>query len=175
MNRPCNKMSSVILQMTSSGNDMNQSAQTTSCPTLVIISGYFGPIHVGHLDMIEAGAATGDELFVIVNNNLQQVLKKGKVIIDQADRLRIVQALRDVDHAMIAVDEDGTVCASLEAIATRFSDHRLIFGNGGDDRKDNNEVPETAVCEQFDIEMVFGMGGLNKADSSSRLIKELGL
>jgi cytidyltransferase-like protein len=161
--------------MTSSVNEMSQSSESTAVPTLVIVSGYFGPIHVGHLDMIEAGAAAGDELFVIVNNNLQQTLKKDRVIIDEADRLRIVQALRAVDHAMIAVDEDGTVCASLEAIATRFPDHRLIFGNGGDDRKNNNEVPETAVCEQFDIEMNFGMGGLNKADSSSRLIKELGL
>jgi len=161
--------------MTSSGNDMSQLSQSSTTPSLVILSGYFGPIHVGHLDMIEAGAAAGDELFVIVNNNLQQTLKKGKVIIDEADRLRIVQALRAVDHAMIAVDDDGTVCASLEAIATRFSDRRLIFGNGGDDRKNNDEVPETAVCKQFDIEMVFGMGGLNKADSSSRLIEELGL
>jgi len=148
---------------------------TTTPPTLVIVSGYFGPIHVGHLDMIEAGAAAGDELFVIVNNNAQQMMKKGKVIIDEADRLRIVNALRAVDHAMIAVDEDGTVCASLEAIATRFPDHRIVFGNGGDDRKNNEEVPESAVCRTFDIEMVFGMGGLNKADSSSRLIEELDL
>jgi len=148
---------------------------TTTPPTLVIVSGYFGPIHVGHLDMIEAGAAAGDELFVIVNNNAQQMMKKGKVVIDEADRLRIVKALRAVDHAMVAVDEDGTVCASLEAIATRFPDHRIVFGNGGDDRKNNEEVPESAVCRTFDIEMVFGMGGLNKADSSSRLIEELDL
>jgi len=143
--------------------------------TLVIVSGYFGPIHVGHLDMIEAGAAAGDELFVIVNNNLQQTLKKGRVVIDEADRLRIVQALRDVDHAMIAVDEDGTVRATLETIAERFPDHRLVFGNGGDDRTNNAEVPETEVCERHGIEMVFGMGGSNKADSSSRLIEELDL
>jgi len=148
---------------------------TTTPPTLVIVSGYFGPIHVGHLDMIEAGAAAGDELFVVVNNNAQQMMKKGKVVIDEADRLRIVKALRAVDHAMVAVDEDGTVCASLEAIATRFPDHRIVFGNGGDDRKNNEEVPESAVCRTFDIEMVFGMGGLNKADSSSRLIEELDL
>ncbi len=144
-------------------------------PTLVIVSGYFGPIHVGHLDMIEAGAAAGDELFVIVNSNRQQELKKGRVVIDEADRLRIVQALRAVDHAMIAVDDDNTVCASLQAIATRFPDHRLIFGNGGDDRRNNDEVPETSVCSRYGITMVFGMGGLNKADSSSRLIEELGL
>ena len=144
-------------------------------PTLVIVSGYFGPIHVGHLDMIEAGAAAGDELFVIVNNNAQQIMKKGKVIIDQADRLRIVQALRAVDHAMVAVDEDGTVCASLEAIANQFPNHKLIFGNGGDDRKNDDEVPETKTCAEYNIDMVFGMGGLNKADSSSRLIEELDL
>lgn len=155
---------------------MNTTDQTSNKqPTLVIVSGYFGPIHVGHLDMIEAGAAAGDELMVIVNNNLQQQMKKGKVVIDEADRLRIVRALRVVDHAMIAVDDDPTVCASLEAIAGQFPDHALVFGNGGDDRRNNDEVPETAVCERHGITMVFGMGGTNKADSSSRLIEELGL
>lgn len=147
----------------------------TTTQTLVIVSGYFGPIHVGHLDMIEAGKAAGDELMVIVNNNLQQELKKGRVIIDEADRLRIVQALRVVDHAMIAVDQDGTVCASLEAIAGQFPNHQLIFGNGGDDRRNNDEVPESKVCADHNIEMVFGMGGLDKADSSSRLIEELNM
>ena len=74
-------------------------------PTLVIVSGYFGPMHAGHLDYIEAGAAAGDELYVIVNNNVQQTLKKGKIIMDEGDRHRIVAALRVVDHAMIAVDQ----------------------------------------------------------------------
>ena len=140
--------------------------------TLVIISGYFSPLHVGHLDMIEAGAAAGDELFVIVNNNHQQRLKKDRVVIDEADRLRIVAALRDVDHAMVAIDDDATVNASIEAIAARFADHRLVFGNGGDDRTNGAEVPEIEVCTRLDIEMVFGLGGANKADSSSRLIGE---
>lgn len=144
-------------------------------PTLVILSGYFGPIHVGHLDMIEAGAAAGDELYVIVNNNLQQELKKGRVIIDEADRLRIVQALRVVDHATIAVDQDGTVCASIEAIAKQFPDREIIFGNGGDRHPDGDPSPETGVCERYGITMVYGMGGTAKADSSTRLIEELGM
>lgn len=142
--------------------------------TLVIVSGYFGPLHVGHLDMIEAGAAAGDELFVIVNNNLQQELKKGRVIIDEADRHRIVAALRAVDHSMVAVDTDGTVCASIEHIAQRFGEHRIIFGNGGD-RDTGAAVPESDVCERYGIDMIFDMGGNAKADSSSRLIDELGL
>lgn len=142
-------------------------------PTLVIVSGYFGPLHVGHLDYIEAGAAMGDELLVIVNNNRQQELKKGRVVIDEADRLRIVAALRVVDHAMLALDDDGTVCASLEAVAQRFPNHRLVFGNGGDRGAQN--VPETEVCVRHGIEMVFAVGGDQKADSSTRLIDELGL
>lgn len=142
--------------------------------TLVIVSGYFGPIHVGHLDMIEAGAAAGDELYVIVNNNLQQTLKKGKVIIDEADRLRIVGALRMVDHAMVAVDRDGTVRESIADIAERFRDYQIIFGNGGD-RDTSAEVPEAEICDRYGIEMIFDMGGNQKADSSSRLIEELGL
>ncbi|MGI9622114.1 MAG: adenylyltransferase/cytidyltransferase family protein [Acidimicrobiales bacterium] len=142
-------------------------------PVLVIISGYFSPLHAGHLDMIEAGDEMGDVLAVIVNNNAQQTLKKGKVIIDQADRLRVVQALRAVDDALIAVDDDATVSASLEVLARRYPDHRLIFGNGGD-RTSDAVVPESAVCETHNIEMIFDLGGATKHDSSSRINQELG-
>ena len=145
----------------------------TTKQTAVIVSGYFSPIHTGHLDMIEGAAALGDEVFVIVNNNAQQVMKKGKVIIDEADRLRVVNALRLVDHAIIAVDEDRTVSASLAKLANDFGDHKLIFANGGDRKPEF--VPEAAICEENGIELRFGVGGDNKADSSSRINVELGL
>ncbi len=145
-----------------------------STSTLVIVSGYFGPLHVGHLDYLEAGAAAGDELFVIVNNNAQQIMKKGKVIMDEADRLRVVNALKVVDHAMISIDEDGSVNASISDIAERFSDRRIIFGNGGD-RVSGAVVPETVACERFGIEMRFDMGGNAKADSSSRINEAMGV
>lgn len=138
-----------------------------------IVSGYFSPLHVGHLDLIKAAAELADVVFVIVNNNAQQVMKKGKVIIDEQDRLRIVLALKDVDHAIIAVDEDRTVSASLQHLAVAFPDHQLIFANGGDRIPDF--VPEAAVCEEHGIEMAFGVGGDAKADSSSRINVELGL
>lgn len=140
---------------------------------LVIVSGYFSPLHCGHLDYIEAGAGLGDELAVIVNNNEQQVLKKGKLILDEKDRLRIVRALRMVDDAMISIDDDGAVSKSLEAFALKYPDHRIIFGNGGDRTPGN--VPETEVCEKYGIEMVFEMGGDTKRDSSTRINTELGI
>lgn len=143
-------------------------------PIGIIVSGYFNPLHAGHLDMMEDAASRGDTLIVIVNNNAQQLMKKGKVILDEADRLRIVKALRIVDRAFIAVDDDRTVCRSLEMVAREFSDHHLIFANGGD-RNSGAVVPEAAVCEANGIEMVFDMGGTQKADSSSRINVELGL
>lgn len=145
-----------------------------SRPVAVIVSGYFSPLHIGHLDMIESGARLGDKLVVIVNNNAQQKAKKGKVIIDEEDRLRLVRALRDVDEALISVDQDRTVCESIRVVAQRHPNHDLVFANGGD-RASGQVVPEAAICEEFGIQMIFDMGGNEKADSSTRINMELGL
>ncbi len=140
----------------------------------IIVSGYFSPLHVGHLDLIQDAAAGADDVIVIVNNNAQQQMKKGKVIMDEADRLRIVLALRAVDYAFVAIDDDRTVSASLAKVAAEFPDHRLIFANGGD-RNSDEIVPETDICREQNIEMIFDMGGTRKADSSSRINVEMGL
>ncbi|MDH3300785.1 MAG: adenylyltransferase/cytidyltransferase family protein [Acidimicrobiia bacterium] len=146
---------------------------TDHAPVGVLVSGYFSPLHVGHLDMIEAAAAEGDRLIVIVNNNDQQIAKKGKLIIDEQDRLRLVKALAVVDDAFIAVDNDRTVTESIRLAAQKYPDHRLIFANGGDRKPEF--VPESAVCEELGVEMRFGVGGDEKADSSTRINMELGL
>ncbi len=143
--------------------------------TGVIVSGYFSPMHVGHLDMIEAASTHGDLVIVIVNNNAQQIAKKGKLIIDQQIRLRIVKALRVVDDAFIAVDDDRTVCASLKLIAEKYGEeYQLVFANGGD-RASGKVVPESPVCEEHGIEMIFDMGGTEKVDSSTRINMALGV
>lgn len=142
-----------------------------------IVSGYFNPLHIGHLDMMEAARARADALVVIVNNDAQQVLKKGKVITTQADRLRIVEALRVADAALVAVDDDGSVAASLEVIHAAYPGIELTFCNGGDRSPDGDAVPgaEVGVCERLGIELAWGVGGDAKADSSSRINEELGL
>ncbi|MGI9604756.1 MAG: adenylyltransferase/cytidyltransferase family protein [Acidimicrobiales bacterium] len=147
----------------------------TNKRTAVIVSGYFDPLHIGHLDMLEDAASRGDAVIAIVNNNAQQEMKKGMVISDQADRLRIVSSLRVVDHAFVAVDDDRTVSASIEkAVADHGSTYDdFVFGNGGDRRPEF--VPEAAVCERLGIELVFDLGGTDKSDSSSRINMELGL
>lgn len=153
-----------------------QNIPTTNPPkrSAMIVSGYFSPLHVGHLDMMEEAKRQSDVLVVIVNNNAQQEMKKGKIIIDEADRLRVVEAMSIVDHALIAIDTDRTVSASLEHIANLYPDHELTFANGGD-RVDGAVVPESSICEARGIQMVFDMGGNVKADSSSRINVALGL
>ncbi len=125
-----------------------------SSPVIVIVSGYFSPLHCGHLDYLEEAAAAGDQLFVIVNNNDQQILKKGKLILDQDDRLRIIKALSVVDEAMISIDNDRSVSQTLAFIAESNENSKLIFGNGGD-RNSLENIPEADICHRYGIETIF--------------------
>ena len=142
--------------------------------TLVIVSGYFSPLHCGHLDYLEAGASLGDRLVVIVNNDLQQKKKKGKVILPQQDRLRIVKALSIVDEACLAIDDDSSVKKTIESIALKNQQFNLIFANGGD-RNQPSDIPEVDVCREHKIQLIFGAGGSTKRDSSTRINTELGI
>ena len=141
----------------------------------IIVSGYFNPLHGGHLDMFEAAAAMGDQLTVIVNNDVQQVMKKGKIILDQANRQRLVRSLRMVDTAVVAVDNDSTVIMSLKILRTLFPGDTLVFANGGD-RDGERAIPESETCRELGIEMVFGVGSdeVTKRDSSTRINRETG-
>ena len=125
----------------------------------VAISGYFDPIHVGHLEYIELSKKLGDYLIVIVNNNHQCILKKGKPFMDEKDRIKIVEAIEWVDEVFLSIDMDKTVCKSLEAIKPN------IFTNGGD--RTNEEIPESMVCKKYGIEILDGLG--KKIRSSSGL------
>ena len=142
--------------------------------TLVIVSGYFSPLHCGHLDYLEAGASLGDRLVVIVNNDLQQKKKKGKVILPQQDRLRIVRALSIVDEACVAIDDDSSVKKTIESIALKNEQFNLMFANGGD-RNQPSDIPEVDVCREHKIQLIFGAGGSTKRDSSTRINSELGI
>ena len=133
--------------------------------TVVAVSGYFDPIHVGHLEYLKMAKDLGDSLVVIVNNNHQCKLKKGKPFMDENDRVEIVSALRFVDEVFLSVDNDRTVCKSLEAVKPD------IFANGGD--RATNEVPETPVCKKYNIKMVDGLGDKIRSSSSLTGLKEI--
>ena len=130
----------------------------------VAVSGYFDPIHVGHLEYLKLAKELGDKLVVIVNNNHQCVLKKGKPFMDEADRVEIVKALGIVDEVFLSIDQDTSVCASLEEVKPN------IFANGGD--RHTGEVPETVVCKKHNIDIIDGLGDKIRSSSDLTGLKE---
>jgi glycerol-3-phosphate cytidylyltransferase/D-beta-D-heptose 7-phosphate kinase/D-beta-D-heptose 1-phosphate adenosyltransferase len=141
-----------------------------------IVSGYFNPLHPGHLDLFEAARERTGYLVVIVNNDVQQVLKKAKVIQPEADRLRIVKSLRVVDDALLAVEDGPGLDGSFDLVRAAYPESDLEFCNGGD-RKDLDSLPveEAEAARSNGIRLEYGVGGFDKADSSSRINTELGL
>jgi len=134
----------------------------------VIVSGYFNPIHKGHLEYFNNAKALADELFVIVNNDHQRALKGSKEFQNEDERMIIVSNIRAVDHAILSADQDRTVCVTLEKIAKEFANtHELAFANGGD--QNNETIPERPICEKRGIALIDGLG--DKIQSSSWLLK----
>ncbi len=135
----------------------------------VIVSGYFNPLHKGHLEYFQNAKSHGDELFVIVNNDCQRTLKGSKVFQDENERVIIVENLRLVDNCILSIDKDRTVIETIKLIFNQFSNkYQLAFANGGD--QNNDTIPEKPVCEELGIELIDGLG--NKIQSSSWLLNK---
>jgi D-beta-D-heptose 7-phosphate kinase/D-beta-D-heptose 1-phosphate adenosyltransferase len=130
----------------------------------VCTSGYFNPIHVGHLKLLEEASKLGDWLVVIVNNDEQVKLKGSKPFMTEDERCAIVKSIRYVDEVILSIDTDKGICNTLELV------HPDIFAKGGDSTKDN--VPEQDICDKLDIHIVFDVGG-GKIQSSSTLKNNL--
>ena len=135
----------------------------------IIVSGYFNPIHKGHLEYFNNAKNLADELIVIVNSDLQRALKGSKEFQKEEERLFIVQNIKAVDKAFISIDKDRTVCASIKQIHNTFGEeYQLGFANGGD--QNNNSIPEVPTCKELGIDLIDGLG--DKIQSSSWLLNK---
>jgi len=126
----------------------------------VVASGYFDPLHVGHVEYLELAKKLGDKLIVIINNDEQSILKNGSVFMPQEERMAVVKALKPVDEVILSIDKDKTVCKTLELIKPN------IFAKGGD--RFSNEIPESEVCRKNNIQIVDGLGAKVQASSLLR-------
>lgn len=134
----------------------------------IIVSGYFNPIHKGHIEYFNLAKALGDCLIVIVNNDKQRALKGSKAFQQEDERVFIVSNIKSVDQVFLSIDEDRTVCKTLEYIHQQLhNDYQLAFANGGD--QNNQSIPEVPVCNELGIELLDGLG--DKIQSSSWLLK----
>ena len=138
-------------------------------PKAIIVSGYFNPLHKGHLELFEKAKGAGDELWVIVNSDLQRELKGSKEFMDENERLTIISAIKYVNKALISIDKDKTQCATLGNLADKYGTHyNLYFANGGD--QDNESIPEVPICNEKGIGLLEGLG--DKIQFSSWLLKK---
>jgi len=142
---------------------------------IIIVSGYFNPVHKGHIEYFKKAALLGQELWVIVNNDYQRELKGSKYFMNEEERKLIVESIKYVNKAFVSIDYDRTVRISLQSIVlselqqnpyTNFS-----FVNGGD--QNNQSIPEREICENLGIKLIDGLG--DKIQSSSWLLTDYDL
>ena len=132
---------------------------------IVATSGYFDPLHVGHLECLELASELGDKLIVIVNSDLQAKLKKGEAFMNENDRMKIVAALKCVDEVFLSVDKDKSQCESLRQI------NPDIFAKGGD--RTSTEIPESKICTELNIKIIDGLGEKIRSSSDLTGLKEI--
>lgn len=139
--------------------------------TLVIASGYFNPVHKGHIEYLTKSKELGDKLFVIVNNDKQREMKGSKEFMNEDERKLVIETLKPVDWAVVAIDKDNRqVDKSIKMIYELYKDEfeNFIFSNGGDQTE--HTIAEGKICSELGIKMVFGLG--DKIQSSSWLLKD---
>ena len=134
---------------------------------IAIVSGYFNPLHVGHLDYMEAAKELADKLIVIVNSDYQVTLKGSTPFMREEDRIRIIKSLKVVDKVYLSIDKDRSVSKTIQLKFYELNNEfELYFANGGD--QDNSSILESNVCNELNIKMIDGLG--SKIQSSSWLL-----
>jgi cytidyltransferase-like protein len=137
--------------------------------TLVLITGGFDPLHSGHIAYIQAAKKLGDTLAVGINSDAWLTRKKGSPFMSFDERMTIVKNIKDVDFVLEFNDDDGSAKSAIKIARQTWPDHKIIFANGGD-RTDAN-IPEMDIVDN-NLQFVFGVGGFNKANSSSWILQE---
>lgn len=134
---------------------------------IVIVTGGFDPVHSGHISYLKAAKELGDKLIVGLNSDAWLARKKGRHFMPITERLAIVSAIDVVDEVIVYNDDDGSSIDAIRLVKLRYPNNEIIFANGGDRTATN--IPEMAVR---DVIFKFGVGGENKANSSSWILEE---
>lgn len=133
----------------------------------IIVSGYFNPLHKGHIEYFHNGKKNADKLIVIVNNDYQRELKGSSLFMNEDERLFIISELKVVDYSYLSIDKSRDVSMTIQKIYNDLNDKYLLsFGNGGD--QNNETIPEVKICKTLNIKLIDGLG--SKIQSSSWLL-----
>ena len=136
---------------------------------IVLVTGGFDPLHSGHIEYFKAAKQLGNLLIVGINSDAWLARKKGRAFMPWDERMAIVKNIKDVDFVLEFNDDDGSAKSAIKLARQTWPDHKIVFANGGD-RTDAN-IPEMEF-EDTNLEFAFGVGGFNKANSSSWILEE---
>ena len=136
--------------------------------TYYIVSGGFDPIHEGHIAMIQAAKAKSDGVILLLNSDKWLIRKKGKNFMSFNSRQIICENIKGVIRVLGFNDDDNTACDGIAQARKLYPQDTLVFANGGDRTKEN--IPELAACQEHHVNVEFGVGGENKANSSSWIL-----
>lgn len=139
-------------------------------PTYYIVSGGFDPIHEGHIEMIKASAQASDGVIVLANSDEWLCRKKGKNFHSFKTRKSILENLKGVIDVLEFDDSDNSANDGIRQVRAKYPTAHLVFANGGDRGKDN--IPEGTACKECNVDLAFGVGGDNKANSSSWILNK---
>jgi cytidyltransferase-like protein len=136
---------------------------------LILVTGGFDPIHSGHISYFQSAKELGDILVVGVNSDAWLTRKKGAPFMPFHERMNIVKNIKGVDFVLEFNDDDGSAKHAIKLCRQTWPDHEIVFANGGDRTKEN--IPEMDVKDDH-LSFEFGVGGFNKANSSSWILQE---
>lgn len=149
---------------------LKKNIKTSPKKKIVMVSGGFDPIHIGHVRYIQEAKKLGDYLVVVLNNDNWLRMKKGKEFMNELERKEIIEAIIGVDKVIISGHikntKDVSVCEEIKKIKPH------IFANGGDRKPDWVPIPEVSLCEELGIKMIYNVGRGGKVRSSSELVKK---
>ena len=137
---------------------------------VIVLSGGFDPMHVGHLRMIQESAKMAEIVIVGVNSDEWLMRKKGYIFMPHSERVEMVQGTRGVSKAMAFDDDDNSACDLLHRVRALWPNFKVAFANGGDRTSDN--IPEIPVAKELCVHLIWGVGG-GKVQSSSDLVDGL--
>jgi len=136
---------------------------------IVLVSGGFDPVHSGHIKLIEEASKYG-EVVVLLNSDNWLRNKKGKEFLPFVEREIIMMAIKSIVDVIAFDDSDKTCLDGIKKAISKFSNKKIIFANGGD--RNNSTTPEKTFCDENNIKTIWGVGGNNKANSSSWILKK---
>ena len=136
-----------------------------------IVSGYFNPLHHGHVEYINAAKENCDYLIAVINSDFQRELKGTKEFMDENHRSKIIFNLKSVDDVFISIDKDKTQCETLRYLKNIFKENTVMFFNSGDRKGSNLVTSESETCKEMNIKEI--VLDLPKIYSSSELLKKL--